>query len=388
MKRVLSIILISCVCLGLTGCGKKTLESASDIFNELKKEESVSKYIEKSKDYTKKSDPNKAMGKDNMYISKVSWGDTRITKNDDDKYNGASIEFFNNEKDAKLRADFLEYYNEQMLVVFSKKTYGTYASFMHESNLYIYQKGNALITINTGMTEKGSNLYIDAFKKLVDNVEFKQTNVPSSDKVKKISKENKSKIDEKIGEAKVKWENGLNALASEMDTKVVNLQSSLSEGDYKDVSSSLHNFDIPYFSEKYNGWKEIVENARITIENNKKEAEEKAEAERKAAAEQAEAERKASLGRQNALSKANSYLRSSSFSYTRLIGQLEYEGFTNEQAVYAVDNCGADWNEQAALKAKSYMRSSSFSRQRLIEQLLYEGFSQDQAIYGVTSVGY
>ena len=91
---------------------------------------------------------------------------------------------------------------------------------------------------------------------------------------------------------------------------------------------------------------------------------------------------------EQALKKAKSYLRSSSFSYSGLIRQLEYEKFTSEQAKYGVDNCGANWYEQAAKKAASYMRSSSFSRDRLIKQLIYEGFTVAQAEYGASAVGY
>ena len=91
---------------------------------------------------------------------------------------------------------------------------------------------------------------------------------------------------------------------------------------------------------------------------------------------------------EQALKSAQSYLEYSAFSYSGLADQLEYEGFTSEQATYAVDNCGADWNEQAAKSAQSYLDYSSFSRQELLDQLLYEGFSNEQAEYGVTAVGY
>ena len=53
-----------------------------------------------------------------------------------------------------------------------------------------------------------------------------------------------------------------------------------------------------------------------------------------------------------------------------------------------LDNCGADWNEQAAKSAKSYLDFSSFSRSGLIKQLEYEGFTAEQAEYGATAVGY
>jgi hypothetical protein len=88
-----------------------------------------------------------------------------------------------------------------------------------------------------------------------------------------------------------------------------------------------------------------------------------------------------------AVKKGSSYLRTSSFSRTSLIGQLEYEGFSNSQSVYGTDSQNADWNAQAAKKAASYLKSSSFSRSGLISQLLYEGFTQAQAEYGVGTTG-
>lgn len=96
----------------------------------------------------------------------------------------------------------------------------------------------------------------------------------------------------------------------------------------------------------------------------------------------------ATMGEKNALSKALSYLRYSAFSYSGLIDQLEYEGYSYEEAKYGADNCGADWKEQAGLKAQSYLDYSAFSRQGLIDQLEYEGFTNEQAEYGANAVGY
>lgn len=91
---------------------------------------------------------------------------------------------------------------------------------------------------------------------------------------------------------------------------------------------------------------------------------------------------------EQALEKAESYLDFSAFSYKGLAEQLKYEKYTDEQATYAVDNCNADWNEQAALKAESYLSFSSFSRNGLIDQLEYEGFTHEQAVYGVEVNGF
>lgn len=92
-------------------------------------------------------------------------------------------------------------------------------------------------------------------------------------------------------------------------------------------------------------------------------------------------------GMRNALKSAKNYLSIMPFSYSGLIGQLEYDQYTHEEAVYAADNCGADWNEQAAKKAKSYLELMSFSRGRLIDQLEYDGFTNEQAVYGVEQNG-
>lgn len=89
----------------------------------------------------------------------------------------------------------------------------------------------------------------------------------------------------------------------------------------------------------------------------------------------------------NAMRSATSYLDFMSFSYDGLVGQLEYEGYSHEDAVFAVDHCGADWNEQAALKAQEYLDFMPFSRDGLIDQLEYEGFTYDQAVYGADAVG-
>lgn len=94
------------------------------------------------------------------------------------------------------------------------------------------------------------------------------------------------------------------------------------------------------------------------------------------------------VGETNALRKAKQYLDMMSFSYNGIIQQLEYEGFNKDEAAYAADNCGADWNKQAVKKAEQYLNLMGFSRDRLIEQLQYEGFTYEQAIYGADANGY
>lgn len=89
-----------------------------------------------------------------------------------------------------------------------------------------------------------------------------------------------------------------------------------------------------------------------------------------------------SSGERNALKRAKDYLEYSAFSYQSLKEQLEFEGYSSSEAIYAVDHCGADWNEQAYKRAKQYLDYSAFSYDGLIDQLLFEGFTQAQAEHG------
>jgi hypothetical protein len=94
------------------------------------------------------------------------------------------------------------------------------------------------------------------------------------------------------------------------------------------------------------------------------------------------------MGQEQAVGSAKSYLSFTAFSRSGLIEQLEYEGFSNADATFAVDFVAPDWNAQATASAKSYLEMTSFSRDGLIEQLVYEGFTPEQAEFGATANGY
>ena len=98
---------------------------------------------------------------------------------------------------------------------------------------------------------------------------------------------------------------------------------------------------------------------------------------------------KPTVSQKNAVAKAKSYLKSvGGFSYKRLYEQLQYESFSDDDAAYGVDECGADWMKQAEQSAASYMKHvGGFSRSGLIRQLEYEGFTSEQASHGADSVG-
>ncbi len=91
------------------------------------------------------------------------------------------------------------------------------------------------------------------------------------------------------------------------------------------------------------------------------------------------------VGERMALSSAKNYLRTMGFSKKGLIRQLEFEGYSTTEATYAVNNCGANWNEQAVRVAKNYLNTMGFSKQGLIDQLIFEGFTDDEATYGANN---
>lgn len=94
-------------------------------------------------------------------------------------------------------------------------------------------------------------------------------------------------------------------------------------------------------------------------------------------------------GQKNALKKAESYSSTMHMSKAGIYKQLtsEYgEGFTAEEAQYAIDNMKADWNANALAKAKSYQSTMSMSKSAIYKQLTSEygeGFTAEEAQYAI-----
>lgn len=66
---------------------------------------------------------------------------------------------------------------------------------------------------------------------------------------------------------------------------------------------------------------------------------------------------KGGVSQDSATRKASDYLAFMAFSRSGLIEQLEYEGFTIQEATAAVDSLATNYNEQAAKKAKEIGRA-------------------------------
>ena len=90
--------------------------------------------------------------------------------------------------------------------------------------------------------------------------------------------------------------------------------------------------------------------------------------------------------RLKALDEAKDYLRNSALSQKGLTEQLEYDTISNSDAVYGVENCKANWDNQVTAAVKEYISASPFSRAGLIKQLEHDGFTHEQAEYGVSRI--
>lgn len=91
----------------------------------------------------------------------------------------------------------------------------------------------------------------------------------------------------------------------------------------------------------------------------------------------------------NALASAENYLGTMPFSQKGLVKQLssEIDGFSKEDAEWAASHVKADWNEQAAKAAKNYQDTIPQSGPALKKQLEFDGFTPEQAAHGVSSAG-
>lgn len=95
------------------------------------------------------------------------------------------------------------------------------------------------------------------------------------------------------------------------------------------------------------------------------------------------------VGQKNALKKAESYSSNLHMSKAGIYKQLTSsygEGFTEEEAQYAIDNIKADWKANALAKAKQYQTNMNMSKSKIYDQLISpygEEFTKEEAQYAI-----
>ena len=91
-------------------------------------------------------------------------------------------------------------------------------------------------------------------------------------------------------------------------------------------------------------------------------------------------------GQQLALERGKELVDSRGISYNYLVHELTYyNGFTEEEATFAADNCGADWYAEAVECATGYLENSPYDLEGIVSIMAYEGFTQAQTDYGLST---
>lgn len=103
--------------------------------------------------------------------------------------------------------------------------------------------------------------------------------------------------------------------------------------------------------------------------------------------EEAPAEPEMSVQQKNAVRAADNYISIMPFSSSSLATQLEFEGYTTDEANYAISQLDVDWAEQAVKAAENYIDIMPFSAESLTTQLEFDGHSPEHAAAAVASVG-
>ena len=88
----------------------------------------------------------------------------------------------------------------------------------------------------------------------------------------------------------------------------------------------------------------------------------------------------------NAVNRAREYMGILTLSRTGLIAMLEYEGFSNADAVHGADNINVNWYDQAVSGARNLINFMAFSRSEIINSLELVGFTALQANHGADNI--
>lgn len=90
-----------------------------------------------------------------------------------------------------------------------------------------------------------------------------------------------------------------------------------------------------------------------------------------------------------ALDRAIEYLEIIPMSKDGIIDQLIYDGCEKDDAAFAANHCGADWNEQADRFVKEFYLEYGYNREELIDKLITNAkFTQKQAEYAADQNGW
>ena len=362
MKKIIAwFSTLALLCSMLAGCSGET-ENSSPVPETLTAESVIQAFQEADIPipyyiiYTEENDPN---GDDTPYTEKGNFTDERIEITyDKNEPLGGSIEIFETPEEAEERAESLQRH------------------IVSDPFLYQIVWKNALLRLNTAFTKEQVAEYATVFdgKMVALPVDYLHENAycygqPFIIHAKQLKSgmtieeaEEIMGFDAKISGTTFFWadENSSNTVSGTLEDGKLKQVNFVELSDSEDSEESENSEKTDDENDEDN--KDDEENGNTEEDDVKSETSKKPETTPKPTAKPTAKPTTAPTkkpdsgitnGQKNALDRAKSYLRYSAFSREGLIGQLEFEDFSHQDAVYAVDHCGANWNEQARCRASS-----------------------------------
>ncbi len=241
--------------------------------------------------YSEVNDPNGILGKDNQYTSKSSWKDSRLSDIVED-YAG-TIEVFKNTKDAELRELKFKRTVEECYSTLPVNKYGQFMVSNTCGNLgygTTYREGVVVVRLSRSYDDTQVEEIKNALKEITSYFIVNETDIPSSEKVDELRKENDESSKSAIDGLKSDIENGLNEMLTNYQNQLNAIAVSLNEDEYATAKSDIEFFkDGSFFSDKIAGLEQKLQEIGNKIQAKKNAAE--------AAARQQEAERLAAKNR-------------------------------------------------------------------------------------------
>lgn len=93
-------------------------------------------------------------------------------------------------------------------------------------------------------------------------------------------------------------------------------------------------------------------------------------------------------GHKNAYNTAKKRVDNDAMSRSAVYKDLINNGYSDEEALYAVDECGIDWNDSCYRYGKFRLKYNNFSKKQLETDLQGKGFEQSEIEYALDKLGY
>jgi hypothetical protein len=195
--------------------------------------------------YTKKTDPDSLLGKDNQYIAKASFNDDRI-ENAEEAF--GVIETFDSLDALELREYYIESVAQVSAQVYEK--YGSYGQYSILDQVQFFSEKNALLIIyTTSLDDEAIGLYEDAFKQAMQNYDFKDKDSLTDEELAAEKSKIRMQVEVIVAQIATELEESLNELRAEIEASVSIAEETLDADDLGAAQELVDNAHEDYFSE-------------------------------------------------------------------------------------------------------------------------------------------